>query len=873
VTGDASTLLTAIAPLEFNNHTRALNITQASSTQNGYLSSADWNIFNGKENVLTFASPILRSLNAVSLQQSSATLDGYLSATDWNIFNNKEGSLTGGTALQYYRGDKTWATLNQAAVAGLTTADSPTFAGATIGSLSGILLGTAGVVSAITDNSANWNTAYGWGNHASAGYFVGTSSTIRALLSSSATGLTYTNTTGVFTLTSGYVIPTTTEETNWNSAYSASHARAHGLLTVADHSDVATYLNQALLTGSSPTFAAVTLSGLNPNYVVRSTTAGLLTQSLIQDNGAAINIGAGNTTEVVNIVGNVMLAYGAARSFYVEQKPTDGVGYALSVYAGKGHGEDGGGALNLYGGQSGGSTAITGDVNISGSNIFAIPTGTGLMIGSTNAPVTLAELYGASGAVNLTITSAHATGTPGISLRTGTSPTQKWIMGTRTDGSFSLEYGAGALGSANTAIFTAAGLQTLGIGIGTTPPTTAMAIIATPTDAGYLGYSVTATHTSTGAMNQMCRGLYFDVRSNYAGANTGASAALIGFEGVSYHNSAQQLTLCYAGNIAYGATLSGATVVSWTRGINLQAHAVTGTTTGNLADIYINALNGGGTVTNEWCIYSLHAAPSYFKGVFTISPPANTASFLSLIGANAGDGVPWNNYISGVNSTWRGEILLDLGIQFGTSRPATLYETTGLTFNMTYGGSAKGIAGWGSKITMTYLGQLTQHNDNIVKNMFDPAGTSYINGGALVIGDMAAINAAALTVIGTNGKLILTDSVTDDGNKASRFGMNHFDVHEEPFYMMHGVSQNGVNALYLGGATGLGNAATSISFYTAASATTTTGTERMTISATGVLVLIEIAAPAVINGGLYVNSTDHELYFGIGGAWKKVTHA
>ena len=38
-------------------------------------------------------------------------------------------------------------------------------------------------------------------------------------LSSSATGLTYTNTTGAFSLTSGYVIPTTTEESNWNQAY------------------------------------------------------------------------------------------------------------------------------------------------------------------------------------------------------------------------------------------------------------------------------------------------------------------------------------------------------------------------------------------------------------------------------------------------------------------------------------------------------------------------------------------------------------------------------------------------------------------------------------------------------------------------------
>jgi hypothetical protein len=40
--------------------------------------------------------------------------------------------------------------------------------------------------------------------------------------SSLATGLTYTNTTGAFSLTSGYVIPTTTEETNWATAYTRS---------------------------------------------------------------------------------------------------------------------------------------------------------------------------------------------------------------------------------------------------------------------------------------------------------------------------------------------------------------------------------------------------------------------------------------------------------------------------------------------------------------------------------------------------------------------------------------------------------------------------------------------------------------------------
>lgn len=36
----------------------------------------------------------------------------------------------------------------------------------------GLVLSTAGVITYVTNNSANWNTAFGWGNHASAGYLL-----------------------------------------------------------------------------------------------------------------------------------------------------------------------------------------------------------------------------------------------------------------------------------------------------------------------------------------------------------------------------------------------------------------------------------------------------------------------------------------------------------------------------------------------------------------------------------------------------------------------------------------------------------------------------------------------------------------------------
>jgi len=43
-------------------------------------------------------------------------VNGYLTSTDWTTFNAKEPAITAGTTLQYYRGDKTFQTLDTAAV-------------------------------------------------------------------------------------------------------------------------------------------------------------------------------------------------------------------------------------------------------------------------------------------------------------------------------------------------------------------------------------------------------------------------------------------------------------------------------------------------------------------------------------------------------------------------------------------------------------------------------------------------------------------------------------------------------------------------------------------------------------------------------------
>ena len=110
--------------------------------------------------------------------------------------------LASGTAsaTTYLRGDQTWATLpafvNQTiTLSGIvtgsgTTAITTAIADAALSiaktsglqtaldskqatlSGTGLVLSTAGTITYVTNNSANWNTAFGWGNHASAGYLL-----------------------------------------------------------------------------------------------------------------------------------------------------------------------------------------------------------------------------------------------------------------------------------------------------------------------------------------------------------------------------------------------------------------------------------------------------------------------------------------------------------------------------------------------------------------------------------------------------------------------------------------------------------------------------------------------------------------------------
>ena len=91
------TSVSGVAPIEVNSFsiaTPVISMKKASATDSGWVSSADWTTFNGKESVLTFSSPLVRTTNTISIPVATTSVNGYLSSTDWTTFNNKQGTIT-----------------------------------------------------------------------------------------------------------------------------------------------------------------------------------------------------------------------------------------------------------------------------------------------------------------------------------------------------------------------------------------------------------------------------------------------------------------------------------------------------------------------------------------------------------------------------------------------------------------------------------------------------------------------------------------------------------------------------------------------------------------------------------------------------------
>jgi hypothetical protein len=77
---------------------RTLSIQQATNSQDGFLSSFDWTMFNSKIGLTSLSASTPLSYNNLtglfSIQQANTSQGGFLSSTDWNTFNSKQNALT-----------------------------------------------------------------------------------------------------------------------------------------------------------------------------------------------------------------------------------------------------------------------------------------------------------------------------------------------------------------------------------------------------------------------------------------------------------------------------------------------------------------------------------------------------------------------------------------------------------------------------------------------------------------------------------------------------------------------------------------------------------------------------------------------------------
>lgn len=114
--GGSVTDVTASAPLSSTGGaTPDISISLADTSTDGYLSSTDWNTFNGKQSALTIGDltaagtdgisvtggtgSVIGSGTSLAQHVSDSTHNGYLSQTDWSTFNGKQAAGSYITAL------------------------------------------------------------------------------------------------------------------------------------------------------------------------------------------------------------------------------------------------------------------------------------------------------------------------------------------------------------------------------------------------------------------------------------------------------------------------------------------------------------------------------------------------------------------------------------------------------------------------------------------------------------------------------------------------------------------------------------------------------------------------------------------------------
>ena len=220
---------------------------------------------------------------------------------------------------------------------------------------------TAGSYSIVTDNSTNWNTAFGWGDHSTAGYLTSETSHADVVVDGdfASQGLMRRG------ATAGSYSIVTDNSANWNTAFGwGDHAAAGYLTSFTETNDLT----------AAVTWANVPNANITEGSVTQHQAALSITESQISDLGtySAVTSGAGVPSTTPAALGDI----------YIDTTNDDAyiaVGTASSADWEKSN--DGGG-----GGGSGTVTSVSGTGTVSGISLSGTVTTSGsLTLGGTLA--------------------------------------------------------------------------------------------------------------------------------------------------------------------------------------------------------------------------------------------------------------------------------------------------------------------------------------------------------------------------------------------------------------------------------------------------------------------------------------------------------
>jgi predicted heme/steroid binding protein len=249
------------------------------------------------------------TIGEIAIQQSGSASSGYLSSNDWTIFNSKQNAITGtgivlsdnGVITYILNDSANWSyayynTIVSADVTGTTTKtltlnkqNGGTITASWIDDNTNLVTSVFGRIGDVTAQSGDYSTTLV--TEGTNLYYL--DSRARAAISSSATGLTYTSSTGDFSFATGYSIPTDANQSNWTTAYDNSIVSA----SVTGTSTKTLTLNQqdggTITANWSDADTGLTSVGLS------MPSAFTVSNSPLTSNGTINVVGAGTASEYV----------------------------------------------------------------------------------------------------------------------------------------------------------------------------------------------------------------------------------------------------------------------------------------------------------------------------------------------------------------------------------------------------------------------------------------------------------------------------------------------------------------------------------------------------------------------------------------------